>query len=323
MENENPTQQRSITKRVTSFFTNIIPQRVWVITLILIIVGFLLIEHGTKQTDTAWGHAWIIFGTVLCVECVFFLLHHYVLKFADESNIKAMIENSLIPKDNQLLDKFCSEVENIVSKNVESLNNFKTLGLTNIHSGFDKRKFFFGVKRYGQTTIILQRISFSNDEFSFIKENIKDLIRENDSTLKILLFSPLEENALRRRLSQFSPVDLEMEIHVLQKTMELHLKELYMIHDKLPTEKKENLQVRVHHDFIPAALSGFGDIIFCGTYLRNRMAEDGVQFVARGKGTDLYKELISHFDRQFEDAVTYRFESNEYQENPQDIIMDL
>lgn len=94
--------------------------------------------------------------------------------------------------------------------------------------------------------------------------------------------------------------------------MKYHLQELHSVLLELPEEKRCNLQVKVHHDFIPATLSGFGERIFCGTYLRNRAAEDGVQFIASGKGKYLYDELNKHFETQFKYAKMIRFESEEY-----------
>jgi hypothetical protein len=78
--------------------------------------------------------------------------------------------------------------------------------------------------------------------------------------------------------------------------------------------KAGNFEVKLYNNFAAVSYIGLGDECLVGLFLRGRFSSMGTQLKIAGKTTYFYQELDEHFDNQWNDSSTIKFDRNTYQQ---------
>lgn len=285
----------------------------WLMILLHILLGIALALFGAwlGYRYKEWGDAFKIVGLAFSMKAAstFYKNAHNRKKnieLLNSAHKKALAEfkNEISMQLKDFSLALCEQIVRSVEQNLGESEEIRKAGIKRIFKGLDLEKM---LKDCTNTTIILQRLYFSQKEFKIINEQLWDLIVHKNCTVKILLLSPTERGFItkRRRSNAIYKTLLGHGVEQLVDAIKLQLETLEAFKLRLPKNKIENLQVQVHADYAIGPVTAFNNTIMAGLYMNEEMSEEGFQLEIVGIDTYAYQLWLSTFNIQWLHAVPY------------------
>ena len=269
------------------------------------IIGLVLMlfaSHYTgllPKTLEEIGHVTFIGGVLMFLE-------HKIIKAEEKKTmaelIKEVVCQSLFDKEelktvvneivkaNSLSISDIHKLVNVILEQELPQKNLSKIGITKATDKFEITKVLEELAEVKNSVIRIHKI-FIPFHTPRIEEALLNAIVKNNNTVQVVLCHPHAKEALEKRsfgLPKTHWKDIQRQILANER-------ELKRIYDRLPNDKKANLQVKRHKSFIGVSFFGYGDKIWFGLYLNNRVATEGTMIQASGSETFLYNELLEHF----------------------------
>jgi hypothetical protein len=314
MELKNPRPNRQKEKKSFSF-KNWLYEHEWVLIAFAFVLGLLFFVWGIylDKAGNSLGDYVKIIGGMVTVRAIFEILNKGFLREKNRKIFSTEIQKEIETFKNELnliVNELKKEIAISVAQRMAHIQKIIGLGIVDVFEGMDLEKVLKEVNP--NSTLFLQRLYFSSKEFKLVKQYILDLIINKDCIVKILLSSPTETIVLEKR-SEISPPytkALGRSVEVIAKNILLQLEEFYEILERLPEDKKKNLQIRIHNHYTIGPITGYNDTIISGLYLNDEMADDGIQEKNKGENTRAYQRWLAQFSSSWEYATPYEKENS-------------
>lgn len=279
----------------------------WVILTFIFLLGFLFFLAGfiiqLKNPDI--GHAIMAFAVVITLESITTTFNHFVIekknKVAIEEKAKA-IQKELSDEIIQRMQKELDNLSKIIVGRMAGTQHIMDNGIYNVFEGLNLNTV---LEKCTETTVILQRLYFSPREFDILERHLLDLIINKNCKVKILLLAPMRKDIIEDRVKNCLTykTSIGFEVNNISDLMRKQLKKLLEIIERLPENKKNDLEVKLHCDYTIAAITGYHDVIITGLYLNEYTADEGFQEMKKGRTSKLYRIWLNQFMKHWDNAV--------------------
>lgn len=273
----------------------------------LIVIGFVLVTFALYRTAPTklvphWLD-WVIGGlgtTLLSIGVVSFLYEVYLR----DSFLNDMRDSmNIIVKES--VSQYSEEIKPLLNEAIKEnmppkYTNIRESGIIDVYKEFYIDRLKIKIER---TSKIIRILRFWFDSFDKLKDPIIKAINERNCKVQIILVNPDSTEAIEKRVQNIDEYSAEN----IQEKIKRNIRLIEKIHEKLNTDKKENIELRLHNSFISISYTQYDDTILAGFYLHNRLATNGtvLKISEHSKSGEnfLYNELKAHFEIQYKNSI--------------------
>lgn len=264
-----------------------------------------LLGYGILKNNSIFGYAIEGFAILIAIESIWTALNFFIVRRESDDKLERKLKEfrEVIKIDiAYFIDKCRDEVADLIVRKIMHIEKIKELGVVDVLPVFDLERAIREVKE--GTTLFLQRLYFTPQNFELLSDSIPDLIMNKNCTVQILLSSPWETLILekRRKSSPAYKKAIHLRLELIRGNIIMQLLGLFDILESLPENKKQNLQVKIHDNFTIGPITGYNDIIVYGHYLNDEIADSSMQEKCRGEGTLSYMRWYGQFSTSWENA---------------------
>lgn len=271
----------------------------WVTLILLSLLGFIgfLLGFIVQTEHVLIGHALMEFSPLITLGAITGVYHRFVLRhqIAGEIDVKfEVLKKEVLKELHLLLANSTEDLSESVVKRLAGTTHIIAKGIVNIFEGLDLKRI---LQKCHTTTLFIQRVYFSSNEFKQLEDSIPDLIVKDNCRIEIILISPDQTEIIREIVNNCSKYESNEESEAVHIGLVIvsQIKKFKRIIESLPENKRDHLQVKLLSGYMQTSITGYEEIIFAGKYLNNDIAEEGFQEMIEGKNTRAYQLLYRHF----------------------------
>jgi hypothetical protein len=308
--NNQSNQKKGLNSRFIKFYDNIrlFQLQEWITLLLFSLFGFIgfLLGFIFQTEHVLIGHALMEFSPLVTLGAITGVYHRFVLRhqIAGEIDVKfEILKKEVLQELHLFLANSTEDLSEAVVKRLAGTTHIIAKGIVNIFEGLDLKRILL---KCNTTTLFLQRVYFSPNEFKQLEDSITDLIIKNNCRIEIILISPNQTEIIREIVNNCSKYESNEESEAVHIGLVIvsQIKKIKRIIESLPENKRDHLQVKLLSGNMQTSITGYEEIIFAGKYLNNDIAEEGFQEMIEGKNTRAYQLLHHHFSANWSKATS-------------------